>query len=642
MAAFLSFLVTLFALSFLIFLHELGHLLAARYVGAKVISFNIGLGRSLFTFRAWDLEWRFNLFPIGGAVEIAGMQPGSYDEAGGFYQVSPLRRILIVIAGPLANLIIALVCFTFLYSTGGRVRSFLEQTQHIGYVHSKGAFYSAGLRSGDRILSYDGRVVTGFQDHLLTPILKTTPIDVQAQKYFWNTVPLRSDASTQNLDIPKYKGTHFTQKITPRINDERGLYSFGIMDPSSFLLVTEDAIASNDSEWGVQVNDQLLWVNGYRVFSRMQLSKIFNNNTVYTLLERDGKILGFPVQFVTSDELEYNKVHRDQITDWILDQPGTRSYSNVKTLPYLLTADAVVEQTLEFSERQSNGLESPQLFLKGDKILAINGINIFSRADVFDCLQNRSVLLICYRPEGKPVEVSTTDSIISSASSKDLLTPREADALLRSRIASPEIDALAVARSPSRQGDFVRLATRPLQKNKILFPDAHEDRKKHFDGLPRDSEKAIQLQALSSWANTYAIGLFFKDALVKDIQTPLVLLQTLLNENMRTFSALATGRLSPKWLSGPVGMFSTVYKSQKVGFNEQIYWLGFLSVGLAFFNLLPIPVLDGGHLIFNLLSILLRRPLNPVWMERLTLPFALLLISLITYATYWDIARLFG
>lgn len=628
MEALLTFMVTLFALSFLIFLHELGHLLAAVFVGARVISFNLGLGRSLCRFTAWGIEWRINLIPIGGAVEIAGMQPGTYGEKGGFYSITPLRRILIVIAGPLANILTALVCFSFLFTSGGRIRSFYELTQHIGFLKPQGVFHEAGFRAGDQVNSYDGKSVTGFQDHLLTALLTRNPIQVSGKQFRWN---MRGPLSAEQLI--SYAPDSFEKGVTPKYHQENSLYSFGIVAPASFLRVHEDLFAQRngggDRPWQIEPGDQLVWVNGYRIFSPMHLEAVLNSDVLFALVEREGKEIGVRIAYATSDELDYHIQHREQITDWILDHPGDKPYEEVKTLPYLLSSNATVLEKIPYTKRSEKGVRSLSTLLPGDRILAINGKQVGTRWELFNALQHPSALMICFRPD-------------EQNSLKKIPSPSEGDAYLQKTYKAEEIDRLALAKEPMRSGSFVRLAPRELSTNGQVFPQLLKEGKKAIELKNDDSEKALHTRTLWKWQNTQILGLRFEDLQVRDLQGPVAQMTKLLKENRQTFQALITGAISPKWLSGPVGMFSTVYKSKKSGVNEQIYWLGFLSVGLAFFNLLPIPVLDGGHLLFNTIALFTRKKLSPVWLERLTLPFALVLISLILYATYWDILRIFG
>ena len=79
-----------------------------------------------------------------------------------------------------------------------------------------------------------------------------------------------------------------------------------------------------------------------------------------------------------------------------------------------------------------------------------------------------------------------------------------------------------------------------------------------------------------------------------------------------------------------------------IGFKEALFWLGLISLNLGILNLLPIPALDGGHIVFSVVEIITKKPIKAKTMERLIIPFFVLLILAIIYFTYNDISRIFS
>ncbi|MDD5401038.1 MAG: RIP metalloprotease RseP [Sulfurimonas sp.] len=148
----MSFMVSLFVLSALIFFHELGHYLAARRVGVKVEVFSIGFGRKIASFQRWGNEWRLALIPLGGYVKMKGQDDSdptkkSYDNDS--YNVkTPLQKIFILIAGPLANFVLAFFLY-FAIALGGP--SVLSPV--IGKVVKDSPAFAAGLETNDTIRS---------------------------------------------------------------------------------------------------------------------------------------------------------------------------------------------------------------------------------------------------------------------------------------------------------------------------------------------------------------------------------------------------------------------------------------------------------------------------------------------------------
>src|SRR2546425_13372136 len=99
-------------LGVLVFAHELGHFLVAKWLGVQVLSFSIGMGPRLFGFRSGGTDYRVSLLPLGGFVRMAGDSPDAQDRQGRSYEFlekTLWARALITAAGPLADLVLALV-----------------------------------------------------------------------------------------------------------------------------------------------------------------------------------------------------------------------------------------------------------------------------------------------------------------------------------------------------------------------------------------------------------------------------------------------------------------------------------------------------------------------------------------------------
>jgi membrane-associated protease RseP (regulator of RpoE activity) len=98
--------------------------------------------------------------------------------------------------------------------------------------------------------------------------------------------------------------------------------------------------------------------------------------------------------------------------------------------------------------------------------------------------------------------------------------------------------------------------------------------------------------------------------------------------------------IKPRNLSGPIGLATTLYTSVKDGsFRFGLYFVVVVSFALAIFNLLPLPVLDGGHMALALIEIIIRKPVHEAAVKFLTFVFIFLLIALMIYVTYFDILR---
>ena len=155
----------IFVIGVLVFVHELGHYLAARRIGVRVHVFSIGFGPKLLTMRRGDTEWCICLIPLGGYVRMAGehtddRRTGAPDE---FLSKSKWERFQVLIMGPAMNVILAVVVMTFVLYQGVDMPLYETQPPVVGAVQDGSAAARVGIRPGDRILSVGGRVVETWQ-----------------------------------------------------------------------------------------------------------------------------------------------------------------------------------------------------------------------------------------------------------------------------------------------------------------------------------------------------------------------------------------------------------------------------------------------------------------------------------------------
>lgn len=164
----------LFVLTIVVFFHELGHFLVARWCGVAVRTFSIGFGPELIGFNdRKGTRWRVSLIPLGGYVKFLGddteastadraalqeMDPA--DRARTFAAKPVWARAAIVAAGPIANFILAIAIFTAIFATLGRETI----TAKVDGVVAGSAAETAGFKPGDIVISIDGSTVSDFSD----------------------------------------------------------------------------------------------------------------------------------------------------------------------------------------------------------------------------------------------------------------------------------------------------------------------------------------------------------------------------------------------------------------------------------------------------------------------------------------------
>ena len=164
----------LFGLSVVVFFHELGHFLVARWCGVRVLTFSVGFGPELAGFYdRYGTRWKLSAVPLGGYVKFFGDDSAAStpDEAAienmseedrrqSFHHQPVGRRAAIVAAGPIANFILAIVIFAIVFAINGRQTTLAR----VDAVQPDSAAATAGLKAGDVVVAIDGRKIESFSD----------------------------------------------------------------------------------------------------------------------------------------------------------------------------------------------------------------------------------------------------------------------------------------------------------------------------------------------------------------------------------------------------------------------------------------------------------------------------------------------
>ncbi|MEM1157288.1 MAG: RIP metalloprotease RseP [Verrucomicrobiota bacterium] len=274
-----------------VFVHELGHFLAARYKGLHVDRFAIGFGPKICSFKKGGVEYAICWIPFGGYVSLPQMAPmemvegESEVEAKDLPPISPWAKIVTAFWGPAFSFLLALACATLLFLVGKNVNTTLETTI-IGYVEEDSPAALVGIVPGDKILKIDGKEVTHWSKNGDGGILQAI---------------ILSTGETIRLEIER-EGRVNTFNLAPVPNpDLEGLRSLGFETPDNrYMPLVVEEFASADSPAavsGLKVGDQIVAVNGEPVYSMAQISKMVQASTNDLLLgvERNGSLLEMSV-----------------------------------------------------------------------------------------------------------------------------------------------------------------------------------------------------------------------------------------------------------------------------------------------------------------------------------------------------------
>ncbi|MEQ1564450.1 MAG: RIP metalloprotease RseP [Myxococcota bacterium] len=226
-------LAALLMITALVVIHEFGHFIAARVFGVGTEVFSVGVGPRLWGFRLWDTDFRISAFPIGGYVQMSGADPfgNEHDEMQAW--VAPERdfmrkpvwqRLIIMLAGPVMNLGLAVVLITVVLMAGEP-----KLQAKVGILYPGGAAEGVGIRYGDHILAADGHPIDVWddlqihlEDHLGEPVELTVQTAEDPPRKV--TIPGESVrvAFDGNLDL-------FELGFTPLVRSSL----VGVVDPDS-------------------------------------------------------------------------------------------------------------------------------------------------------------------------------------------------------------------------------------------------------------------------------------------------------------------------------------------------------------------------------------------------------------------------
>ncbi len=276
----------LFVLGVLVFIHELGHFLLARWNGVRVLTFSLGFGPKLLKVQRGDTEYCISAIPLGGYVKMAGENPddpqtGADDE---FMAKSKWQRFQILIAGPAMNILLAVVLLALVLMRGADVLAYLDQPAVIGAVQPESPAEKAGIRPGDTVT----RVGT---------------MDVRTWEHLDMAVGARPE---REVDVTLIRdGREQRLKVRPDLKELRtsnnAKFEFGSIGvlPDVYPLVASFVPGKPAESSGLKPDDVILAIDGQRMVFASQvaeaISKTPGDRPIEFRVRRDGSELTIPV-----------------------------------------------------------------------------------------------------------------------------------------------------------------------------------------------------------------------------------------------------------------------------------------------------------------------------------------------------------
>lgn len=510
-----------------IFIHELGHFLAARMCGLHIVAFSIGF-RKAWAKKINGVEYRIGWIPCGGYVDLPQIDASDdviKDENGNeLPKAEPWKRMVTAIAGPLFNILFGLAMGCVIWIAGLPQES-PEMTEFkVRSVEKESPEYNAGLRPGDVIIRRNGqtfrRTWGSFARDIMLHVGETTLTILRDGKEYditYRPVVNKKVAPTEEIPYPFFR-PELPVTVCPA--KDSPAWKAGLRDGDRVIAVDgKEVIGSEDLHIRV-------------IYSR-------GRELLFTVEGKDGKVRDVKVKPEPYEE--------------ITEKDGMWMTGIAFSTEGVLTAESSLP-----------GLPAEGKILHGDKVLAVNG------EKCGDVESFRAAVK-------KAGSTAMTIRVLRNGTETDVtLTP--------------------VFVMPHQIGVTFRIVT-------------HPDPFQQFGNV-------LNL----TWRSMKSVAAGIGRALGFDAGYTV---------------------LGPKHLSGPVGigkyLYISVYRGSLIlGLNLVVL----ISFNLGLLNLMPIPVLDGGHVVLALLEMIFRRPVPSKVLQPIAYTFICILILFMLFVTFYDIKKL--
>jgi regulator of sigma E protease len=651
---------TALGLGLVIFFHELGHFAVAKWCGVYVERFSIGFPPVLFSWKWGETEYALCAIPFGGYVKMLGqddMDPSQLSseeiaEDPRSYSAKPVwQRMAIISAGVTMNALTAIVFFAIAFGLGVPV---LQPV--VGEALPGMPAWTAGIGAGDKIEKINGRNIGSFNDVSLNTALsddKVRIVGVHPNKQTFE-VTLDPFTSKTDPDITRPQVGLVPARSLELANDK-------VPDVSPVVSGTQWAEAEPHFERG----DRIEQFNGQPVSSFPELQEL--------VARRDE-----PAEVVVARTVGEGPAKK---TEQVAIRVGVDHFRRLG----LRMDCSPISALQEDSPAQRAGLKV------GDKLLSVNGLKLGTDLDPLKLpnefanwagqetevrikrqkesggTEELTVKITpddnpgwVERPEAEGVPLSVPAIGIAFHIIPKVMGVDEGSPAAQAGIKSEaRIKKMTLVLGEGQSADDVKdkkleislfdekdkqkdnnwayafWLMQELPERNVVLTVQEGDKINDYPLVPeRDADwplpvVGLRMMMLSETKQANTIGEAFTMALDHTRASGMNIYLTL--------RSLVTGRLSIKELHGPVGIASAAYYVASEGIGPLLLFLGFLSVNLAVLNFLPIPVLDGGHMVFLIWESITRKKPSEKVLAGATYAGMIFLLGLMALVLYLDL-----
>jgi regulator of sigma E protease len=284
----------LLVLGVMVLVHEFGHFAVAKLCGVRVEVFSLGFGTRLFGVKRGDTDYRVSALPLGGYVKMSGEAPGSETtgDPGEFSAHPRWQRVLIALAGPVSNFILAFVLMAGLYMMHNEVEQYLDSPAVLDVVPPNSPAGRAGLQTGDRIVRFDSEK---------NPIWER--LDERASLDANSTIPITVERTVNG------QTKQFSTELLladPTKGQDFEIESLGLLpkEQDGPMLIEDVTPGYPAIKAGLKAGDGVVSVDGQTVHGVHAMIAVLDeagNKPANLMIQRDGKQFNLTIQPIWAD-----------------------------------------------------------------------------------------------------------------------------------------------------------------------------------------------------------------------------------------------------------------------------------------------------------------------------------------------------